>query len=501
MKYTNPLGSIDRSTAAIKVTGDVPQRFRDAAAKYKKHCVTTTHPQDFDPVLDPTLPRIGPWLRCGDDVLLDFVGGVATRVLGCHHPKVEEMLERCHRYGLTEWKDAGTDFYYSNTVDLPMTHDLAEAVLRRTNEEFGGDYMMFPINTGAEAVSNCVKIACWNKYLKLKESLGDARFASLMEQMGIEADPFFPGLYLDYPFFGFAFAGAFHGRTMDVLSLTKSKPVHKEGYPQIRWVRHFKYDTQEFEAAVDPTPLAQLIDERRVADVVFKRKLVPAGLLCYVIIEPVQGEGGYRIPSAAFVQAVAAFAKKTGAYLIDDEVQAGMGRTGKLWAMGHFGVAPDCISAAKALLTGASIVRRELATRIPPGKISSTWGGGDLIRICQAYAVLDAMFSYRDPDIGNRTPIENAPAMGEYFVAKLNDLKKRYPKYVKSVRGLGLMVALSTPDTKTRDKIEEIVWRKGLIILGCGVDSLRFLAPLDVRPREIDACVAVLEAALKEMPA
>lgn len=500
MKYSNANGSIDRETAEIRVSGKISDEFKAAVKKYKNYCVKVTHPTTFDPVLDPTLPRIGPWLTAGDDVILDFIGGVATRVLGAHHPKVREMLDKCHEYGLTEFKDAGTDFYYYNDAGLPMIQDLAEQIIKLTNEEFNGDYMICPVNTGAEAVANCVKISCYNKYLKIKEELGDELYAEMCKQLNIKTDPALDHeVYLDYPLFGIAFIGGFHGRTMDMLSLTKSKPKHKVGYPQIPWKKHFPYNQNDYVDAVDMTPLKELITENKLAQVVFEENKIPAGLLAYIVAEPVQGEGGYHVAQAPFIRGIADFAQKCGARYISDEVQAGMGRTGKLWAAGHFGVQPDCISSAKALLMGASIVKRELGETMAAGQISTTWGGGDLIRNCQTYATIDAMFNYQDPEIENRTPIDNCNVMGEYFRGKLNGLMEKYPDKVTSIRGIGMMNAISIINPEMRDTIEEKAWEKGMIVLGCGTDAIRFLPPIDIRTREIDAGIAVLDECLKEV--
>lgn len=501
MRYQNPLGTIDRETAEITVNTELAQKLGEKYAQiYHDSCVTTTHPVSYHPVFDPFLPRIGPWLQNEAGVMLDFIGDVATRVLGSHHPEVEKTISDALSYGIADFKGAGTDFYYQSAPNLPVTQDLAAQIIEVTEELFSNKYKVFFVNTGAEATCNAAKISCYAKLLDLKSRLSDGDFVAIFDQLGIQADPDMSEVYSDYPFFGLACTGAFHGRTFGMLTHTKSKPYHKEGFPTLRWVRHVPYNDPDFnyEEIIDETPLSELIAQKRLAEVVFYHKKIPRDLFAYTIVEPVQGEGGYRVPEKSFIKRLEAMTKENGAYFITDEVQAGFARTGKFWGMANFDANPDMICSAKALHVGATIVRSDIADKIPPGKLSTTWGGGDLLRLIQGSAMIKVIREYRDPELKGRTISENVETQGEYFRSGLRAIQQEYPQVITNVRGIGLMnaVTIATPDMA--ECIEQRCFEKGLIILGCGKQSLRFLPPLDVRTREIDIALQVISDVISE---
>ncbi len=221
------------------------------------------------------------------------------------------------------------------------------------------------------------------------------------------------------------------------------------------------------------------------ARVIYEEQQIPRDLLAYVIAEPVQGEGGYLIGQPRFINGLVDFAHHYNALYISDEVQTGLGRTGRFWAIEHFGVRPDVIVAAKALRVGAVVSTKEIFPQTP-GVISSTWAGG---AVAAAVAVTTLEVIESEDLIGN------AGAMGGEALAMLAALAGRQAA-VSNVRGLGLMLAFDLPSPAIRDAVVQACFRRGLLLLGCGSRSIRLLPPLDVRPREIAMARQVMEAAI-----
>jgi len=201
----------------------------------------------------------------------------------------------------------------------------------------------------------------------------------------------------------------------------------------------------------------------------------------YVIIEPIQGEGGYRIPNKEFIKEVFEEAQKHNITVISDEIQAGLGRTGKWWACEHFGVKPDIITSAKALRIGATIGKRKLFPE-EESRIASTWGEGNALASAVGYTTIDI--------IQKEKLLENAHRMGNYLLKRLREFKH---KFIVDVRGIGLMDAIEFDKKNIRDKIIKKCLKKGLLVVGCGYKAIRFLPPLDVRKREIDLAMHILE--------
>jgi 4-aminobutyrate aminotransferase len=210
--------------------------------------------------------------------------------------------------------------------------------------------------------------------------------------------------------------------------------------------------------------------------------------VAFIIIEPVQGEGGYNLPSLDFMREVSRLAKKYSIPLISDEIQAGMGRTGKWWAIEHFGITPDIITVAKPLRIGATLGRTELFPQ-QEYRISSTWGEGNALSSAIGYTVIEII--QRENLLGNAT------RMGDYFLRQLRGLQLKYP-FILDVRGLGLMDAVELDSRERRDRLVQKAFTQGLLLLGCGYKGVRFLPPLDVRKREIDLALEILEEALRE---
>ncbi len=490
-----------REKAEIHLRTELPgPRARRWVEHYVRYAAPSTHPYPF--VWDVLAPAEGPFCSDPDgNVLLDFHSHVAAAPLGYNH---QTILQDCG-IPFDPFKPAYHDAYLAagSSPDGPLppgeavseprgalkvrTPGHLQERLLETARPFGFDCVFFT-NSGAEAASNAIKIALHRRFRHVRAALGEGGFRQLFHQMGIQENPVFPGLYEDYPFFGLAARGGFHGRTLDVLSATHSRRIHKEGLSTLRWIRHFSFNDPNLESLIDPTPLTVLLREERLARTVFEERKIPRELLAFVILEPIQGEGGFVFPEPGFLTKVAAFTQAHGALLIMDEIQAGLGRTGCWWACEHFGVKPDLITSAKALRVGAVIGKRR-DFPVTPGVLSTTWGGGALATSvgCRTVEVIE-----------EEGLLENVKAQGNFLLSQLQETAERHP-VVCNPRALGLMAAIDLPTEELRDALVQVAFRRGLLTLGCGERGLRFLPPLDVRRREIEIAMSVLEAAVQEL--
>jgi 4-aminobutyrate aminotransferase len=292
----------------------------------------------------------------------------------------------------------------------------------------------FIINSGAEAVENALKCAT--------------------RRHG--------GVY------GASFELAFHGRTLGALSCTNSKLVHKTGY----WT--FPMHRLPFDDSA-PQALEDMVKREGGAE-----------NCAFVIMEPVQGEGGYRIASKPMLKAIRAITKEKGIPLIIDEVQSGMGRTGRWWAHEHYSIKPDIMTAGKALQVGATVADRDWFPK-EPAAISSTWGGGSRIDLALGIATIR--------EIKRAHLLSNCTRMGELIVKRIKELEERRPE-VSGARGLGLMCAFDLPDKARRDHFVEEATRQGLVLLGAGARSVRLIPPYIVTKSEVDEAFQIIERSL-----
>jgi len=296
-----------------------------------------------------------------------------------------------------------------------------------------------------------------------------------------------------------AFLGAFHGRTMGALSLTASKPQQKRRFaPLVPGVTHVRYpDTyrgciggpQEAEAFA-------LGCARYIEDKLFKTVLAPEEVAA-IFVEPIQGEGGYVVAPTVFMQELRRICDKHGVLLVVDEVQSGIGRTGKWFAVEHTGVQPDIVCMAKGIASGmplgVTMSKAEIMDWVP-GSHASTFGGNPVC-IASALATLDV--------IEKEGLVHNAQEVGDHMVKRMADWPKKH-KIVGDVRGRGLMVGVDiVKDQKTReygaaerDRVVEMAFERGVLFLGCGPSTVRIAPPLVVTKDEADVAMDVLEESI-----
>ncbi|ELY43077.1 aminotransferase class III-fold pyridoxal phosphate-dependent enzyme, partial [Natronorubrum sulfidifaciens] len=275
------------------------------------------------------------------------------------------------------------------------------------------------------------------------------------------------------------FDGAFHGRTLGALSLNRSKTVHRRGFPEVPGVISLPYPAtqDEYERRwLTDGPGGNVVADRLHPD----RGVIDPDEVAFLILEPIQGEGGYRVAHPEFARDLEALRERYDLRIVADEIQSGLGRTGELWAIDHLDLTPDVITSAKGLRVGATIARSELFPA-ETGRLSSTWGAGDLLAAMQGVLTIDI--------IHEQGLLENVRTRGQHLLDRLEDLES---ESIVDVRGRGLMLAVEFDTETRRDAVLEAAFSRGLLTLGCGYKTLRLLPPLDVTEREIDLGVRLL---------
>ncbi|MGM0606125.1 MAG: aminotransferase class III-fold pyridoxal phosphate-dependent enzyme [Halobacteriota archaeon] len=445
---------MDRETAEPAVTTLPGEHANRRVEAHHRVAAPSTYVYEF--VWDSAAEADGPFCTDVDgNVLMDFTSHVAAAPLGYNNPKI---VDRLAEFDLIDpLKIAGQDFYVAGdrTADgdrLPGPTELMNRLVDVT-AHYDMD-TVFLSNSGAEAVENALKI-CY-----------DARNG---------------GKY------AITFEGAFHGRTLGALSINRSKEVYRRHFPELSTVHDVPFCTDRHCTAATCTcgffvdGVSQL---RRTLDA--DRGHVNPDEVSYVIVEPIQGEGGYRFPSDAFVEELAGLLEEHDIPLIADEIQSGLGRTGEMWAVDHYPLEPDVISAGKALRVGATISRSDVFPA-DPRRLSSTWGGGDLLASLQGSLTIDAIFEH---DL-----LANATDRGRQFIETVRDAD---PVGVTDVRGKGLLLAVQFGSKSLRDDVQEAAFKRGFLTLGCGYDVLRLLPPLDVTEREIELGAELLLASIDD---
>jgi 4-aminobutyrate aminotransferase len=376
---------------------------------------------------------------------LDFTAGIAVCSTGHCHPRVVAAIQQQAAKLLHM---SGTDFYYAPQGELAKK--LAEIAPGSESKR------VFFTNSGAESVEAAFKLA---------------RYHTGRQHM-------------------LAFFGAFHGRTMGALSLTGSKVVQRRGFaPLIPLVSHIDYPNI-YRGSSSRDSLDQLND-------LFKRTVAPQELAA-IIVEPIQGEGGYIVPPPEFHRELRSLCDQHGILMIVDEVQSGMGRTGKMFAMEHWGVVPDIVCLAKGIASGmplGAIIAKDSIMDWGPGSHASTFGGNPV----SCVAALETI------KLLEEGLMASAHTVGEHLKSRLAELMTRH-KLIGDVRGLGLMIgvelvrdrATKEAASTERDEIVQTCFRRGLLLLGCGVNTLRFCPPLVVTKEQCDTAIAILDDVLKK---
>ncbi len=398
----------------------------------------------------------GAWVEDVDgNRFLDFTSGIAVCNTGHCHPRVVKAI---HGQAKRLIHMSGSDFYYELQSNLAAK--LAEITPGpREKRVFFG-------NSGAEAIEAALKLA---------------RYHTRRPRV-------------------LAFLGSFHGRTMGALSLTASKAVHERGFsPLVPGITHvpyaYCYRCPYHHHAYSGCSLACV---EWIREDLFKRSIPPEEVAA-IFVEPIQGEGGYIVPPPEFHQKLFGLAKEFGILFVADEVQSGMGRTGRMMAIEHWGVTPDIIALAKGIASGmplgATVSQSEVMDWVP-GSHASTFGGNPIS--CQAaLATIELL---------QEGLIENASRIGGYILEKLKDFQKRFP-LIGDVRGKGLMIGMELvkdPETKKkaieeRSSVIQGCFERGLLILGCGENVVRLSPPLIINKREADTALSILEEVFKKV--
>jgi 4-aminobutyrate aminotransferase len=390
------------------------------------------------------------------NAFLDFAAGIAVVSTGHCHPDVVRVIQK---QAATLIHMSGTDFYY------PVLAQLAEKLARITPGTFPKRVAFG--NSGAEAMEAALKIARYHT----------KRWRFI------------------------AFQGAFHGRTMGALSLTASKTVQRRGFgPLVPGVVHVPYANpyrcpQGHRA---PDCVCDCVCTDMIERQLF-RTSVPPEEVAAIIVEPIQGEGGYVIPPPGFLDSLRRLCDKYGILLIFDEVQCGMGRTGKMWACDHVGVAPDILTTAKGIASGlplgVTVARAELMNW-EPGAHASTFGGNPVA--CAA-----ALETIR---LLEEKYISNAARQGEYIMGRITDWPHKH-RLVGHVRGRGLMIGIELvksqetrePHAEARHQVIQKAFHRGLLILGCGESTIRLMPPLVITREQADFAIDTIDHCLTEL--
>ena len=412
-------------------------------------------------VISPSYPRGYPFVMehgKGTEVwdvdnnrFLDFAAGIAVVSTGHSHPAVVKAIQE----QAEKFIHISSDFYHTKWIELG----------EKINEiaPFMDNAVSFMTNSGTESVEAAIKLA--------RQSSGASQFIG--------------------------FLGGFHGRTMGAVTFTASKPVyHRDFYPLMNGVTHVPF----------PDPYRPILDVKpgedygdKVVEYIEEQilnHLLPPEDVAGILVEPIQGEGGYVLPTPGFFPALRQLCDKHDILLIVDEVQSGMGRTGKWWAIQHYGVEPDIVCAAKGIASGMPLgvmFAKEHIVKWPRGAHGNTFGGNP-ISCAAALATIELI---------EKEYLQNAVEMGDYLIEILRQIQARHPS-VGDVRGKGLMIGLEfvkdpqtkTPDSKLRDYTVDNAFLRGLLLLGCGSSTIRFAPPLCVTRSEIDEAMVIFEEAL-----
>ena len=412
-------------------------------------------------VISPSYPRGYPFVMDhgkGSEVwdvdgnrFLDFMGGIAVVSTGYSHPKVVKAIQE----QAEKFIHISSDFYHENWIKLAEKLDEIAP--------FKEDALSFMTNSGTEAVETAIKLARY--HTKRTNFIG--------------------------------FTGAFHGRTMGAVTFTASKAKYHGGfYPLMNGVTHAPF----------PNPYRPVLERRKgedygeaavryIEDEILTQILPPKDV-AGILVETIQGEGGYIVPPDGFFPALRKLCNKHGILMILDEVQCGMGRTGKWWAIEHFGVEPDMVTAAKGIASGMPLgacIARKSVMDWEIGTHGNTYGGNPIS--CAA--------SLATIDLIENGFMQNAKEVGEYAMDALEEIKSRHP-CIGEVRGKGLMIGVEfvkdrerkAPAKDLTDRVVALGYERGLLMLSCGKSVIRIAPPLSMSTSEMDEGLRLFEDAL-----
>jgi 4-aminobutyrate aminotransferase len=436
-----------------KLVGSLPGPKARAAVEADTRLISPSYTRSY-----PLVARSGRGARVLDvdgNEFLDFAAGIAVVSTGHCHPQVVAAIQK---QAAELIHISGTDFYHS------MLTDLAEKL--SATAPMRGPHRFFYGNSGAEAIECALKLA---------------RYHTGRQQT-------------------IAFTGAFHGRTMGALSLTASKPQQKRRFsPLVPGVTHVPFPNvyRECRGDAKEQEAFSLGCARYIEEKIFKTFVAPEEVAA-IFVEPIQGEGGYVVAPTNFLRELRGICDRHGILLVADEVQSGAGRTGKWWAIEHSGVEPDIVCMAKGIASGMPLgicmSRAEIMDWVP-GSHASTFGGNP-VSIAAALATVDIL---------EREGIANAAQVGASMMQRLQGWTNSHPT-VGDVRGRGLMIGIELvsdkatrePAPKLRDRVETLAFERGLMVLGCGANSIRLCPPLIISEEEATVALDLLEEALTQ---
>jgi 4-aminobutyrate aminotransferase len=413
------------------------------------------------PVTTPSYPRDYPFVMARGrgveawDVdgnrFLDFMSGIGVASTGHAHPQVVQAI-----------KDAADDFLH---ISSDYWHERFTRLAEKVNalDPLREPVQVLVCQSGTESVEGALKLA---RYVTGRPRL-------------------------------IGFLGGFHGRTMGSLAITSSKYTQQAGFfPTMPGVTHVPYPNVYRPLLAGADQGKAVLDY--IENVLFQSN-VPAAEVAAIIVEPIQGEGGYLVPPDSFLPGLRELCDRHGILLIFDEVQSGIGRSGRMFAAQHWGVAPDIMTLAKGLASGLPIglivARRRYMEKWKPGAHGNTFGGNPL---CCAAALATL-------DLVEKEYAANAAQVGEYFLARLRELQQRF-ECIGDVRGKGLMIGMElVTDRASRAPARSLsaavltrAFHNGLLLLSCGVSTVRFIPPLMINRAHVDEAMGLLETALTE---
>jgi len=386
------------------------------------------------------------------NTFIDCAAGIAVNSTGVSHPDVVKAIsEQAARF----IHMSGTDFYYEPQVRL--AEELATLV------PIDGDVRSFFGNSGTEATEAAIKLS---RYFTKRSNV-------------------------------IAFLGSFHGRSLGALALTSSKSIQRRGFgPLMAGVYHAPYpDTYRFNGSADACAEASL---SFIRDQIMVHLTSPDEVAA-IVVEPIQGEGGYVVPPKSFLQGLRELTKQHGIMLVLDEVQSGMGRTGKMFAAEHFDVTGDIVNIAKGIASGMPLgitCARADVMSWPPGAHASTFGGNP-VSCAAALATIKLL---------REQFVQNAATVGDHLMNSLREMQKKHP-IIGDVRGRGLMIGVElVRDQKTKERavdernaIVQAMFRRGVLILGAGRNAIRFAPPLVLTKAQADAILRIFDESLTEV--